>query len=168
MLVFDLILLLGHLRPLRTLSRVRQDRTCSFILIIDFTPWMNRVVVLFFLLISGLFLFKHRCQVFHILCERLQNLVCSITELYISYVSLFSIRGRLKDLGIFLRNICLFDDVGFALNYVLSFLLRAIEETLQSSIILRYFFLTKLLVLHSLLMHQFNMLDLLGQFINEI
>ena len=155
---------------MRTLSRVRQDRTSSFIFIIDFTPWMNRVVELFFLLISCLFLFKHRGQVFHILCERLQNLVCSITELYISYISLFSIRGRLKFLGICLRNIYLFGDVwvGFALHYVFSFLLRAIEETLQSFIILRYFFLTKLLVLDSLLMHQFNMLDLLGQFINEI
>ena len=43
--------------------------------------------------------------------------------------------------------------VSFALHYVFSFLLRAIEKTLQSFIILRYFFLTKLLVLDSLLMH---------------
>ena len=51
---------------------------------------------------------------------------------------------------------------------VFTFCLGAIEEVLQSFIILRYFFLTQFLLLDSLLMHQFDVLNLLTEFLDEI
>ena len=57
-----------------------------------------------------LFLFKHsllqhRRQALHISCERLQNLVGSIAELYVSYVSILIIRWRCIVLNFFFGDV---------------------------------------------------------------
>ena len=116
---------------------------------------LKKVLLTPFLLHFIWSLLKLNCQGLHVTCERLQNLVCSVTQLDFSDIVLLSIGGRFLVFGTWLAGdqwLCE-TRATLSLHYVFAVVFCPAEETFQLSIIVRYFFLAQLLLLDCFLVH---------------